>query len=154
VIEKFDGSLLVQQEPDASSFPNGGIRNTFEARGYTLWDPTSPAFVWENTLCIPTIFISYTGFALDNKMPMLKALASIDDSATAVCQYFRQKHHQGRGHFGMGARVLSWSIRRCHAARPDLQMTGRAHCLAQRRRKVSNWTTTTLVQSLLVRLHS
>ena len=73
-IEKFDGSLLVQQEPDASSFPSGGIRNTFEARGYTLWDPTSPAFVWGETLCIPTIFISYTGYALDNKTPLLKAL--------------------------------------------------------------------------------
>ena len=87
-IEKFDGSLLVQQEPDASSFPNGGIRNTFEARGYTLWDPTSPAFVMGETLCIPTIFISYTGFALDNKTPFLKALAAVDNAATSVCQYF------------------------------------------------------------------
>ena len=87
-IERFDGDLLVQQEPDASSFPNGGIRNTFEARGYTAWDPSSPAFVIDKTLCIPTIFISYTGEALDYKMPLLKALHSIDESATAVCQYF------------------------------------------------------------------
>lgn len=87
-IEKFDGSLLVQQEPDASSFPSGGIRNTFEARGYTIWDPTSPAFVIDNTLCIPTIFISYTGYALDYKVPLLKALTAIDKAATEVCRYF------------------------------------------------------------------
>jgi len=87
-VEKFKGSALVQQEPDASSFPNGGIRNTFEARGYTLWDPTSPAFIVGNTLCVPTIFISYTGHALDYKMPLMKALAVVDQAATAVCQYF------------------------------------------------------------------
>ena len=73
-MEKFDGKQLVQQEPDASSFPNGGIRNTFEARGYTAWDPTSPAFIYETTLCIPTIFVAYTGEALDNKTPLLRAL--------------------------------------------------------------------------------
>ena len=83
-IERFDGSLLVQQEPDASSFPNGGIRNTFEARGYTAWDPSSPAFVIGRTLCIPTIFISYTGEALDYKMPLLRAILH-DEAATAVC---------------------------------------------------------------------
>ncbi|MFT5981409.1 MAG: glutamine synthetase, partial [Flavobacteriales bacterium] len=87
-IEKFDGTLLVQQEPDASSFPSGGIRNTFEARGYTIWDPTSPAFVIGKTLCIPTIFISYTGHSLDYKMPLIKALTAVDKAATAVCQYF------------------------------------------------------------------
>jgi len=87
-LEKFDGGQLVQQEPDASSFPNGGIRNTFEARGYTAWDPTSPAFIMGTTLCIPTIFVSYTGEALDNKVPLLRALQSIDQSATAVAQYF------------------------------------------------------------------
>jgi glutamine synthetase len=87
-LEKFDGSMLVQQEPDASSFPSGGLRNTFEARGYTLWDPTSPAFIVGNTLCIPTIFISYTGHALDYKMPLLRALHAVDTAATAVCQYF------------------------------------------------------------------
>ncbi len=87
-IDQFEGSLLVQQEPDASSFPNGGIRNTFEARGYTAWDPSSPAFVMGTTLCIPTIFISYTGEALDYKMPLLKALSAVDEAATDVCQYF------------------------------------------------------------------
>lgn len=87
-LEKFDGELLVQQEPDASSFPNGGIRNTFEARGYTAWDPTSPAFIYETTLCIPTIFVAYTGEALDNKTPLLRALQAIDIHATAVCKYF------------------------------------------------------------------
>src|SRR5215217_2388591 len=87
-IEKFAGSALVQQEPDASSFPNGGIRNTFEARGYTAWDPTSPAFIYGTTLCIPTVFISYTGEALDNKIPLLRALAAMDEAATEVCRYF------------------------------------------------------------------
>lgn len=87
-IERFSGNALVQQEPDASSFPNGGIRNTFEARGYTAWDPTSPAFIWGETLCIPTIFISYTGESLDFKMPLLKSLHTIDKAATEVCQYF------------------------------------------------------------------
>ena len=92
VLESFKGSALVQQEPDASSFPNGGIRNTFEARGYTAWDPTSPAFIMDTqggkTLCIPTVFVAYTGEALDNKTPLLKALNLIDDAATAVVQYF------------------------------------------------------------------
>lgn len=87
-IERFSGNALVQQEPDASSFPNGGIRNTFEARGYTAWDPTSPAFIWGQTLCIPTIFISYTGESLDFKTPLLKSLQAIDKAATDVCQYF------------------------------------------------------------------
>jgi len=87
-IERFSGNALVQQEPDASSFPNGGIRNTFEARGYTAWDPTSPAFIWGQTLCIPTIFISYTGESLDFKTPLLKSLHAIDKAATEVCQYF------------------------------------------------------------------
>ncbi|MFO0321460.1 MAG: glutamine synthetase III [Bacteroidota bacterium] len=87
-IERFSGNALVQQEPDASSFPNGGIRNTFEARGYTAWDPTSPAFIWGETLCIPTIFISYTGESLDFKTPLLKSLHALDKAATDVCQYF------------------------------------------------------------------
>ncbi|HXB40317.1 MAG TPA: glutamine synthetase III, partial [Bacteroidia bacterium] len=87
-IERFSGSQLVQQEPDASSFPSGGIRNTFEARGYTAWDPTSPAFVFDKTLCIPTIFVSYTGEALDYKTPLLKSLHALDKAATDVCQYF------------------------------------------------------------------
>lgn len=87
-MEKFGGAQLVQQEPDASSFPSGGIRNTFEARGYTAWDPTSPAFVYKTTLCIPTIFVAYTGEALDNKAPLLRALHAIDQAATGVAQYF------------------------------------------------------------------
>ncbi len=87
-IERFSGGQLVQQEPDASSFPNGGIRNTFEARGYTAWDPTSPAFIWGNTLCIPTIFVSYTGEALDFKTPLMKSIHALDKAATDVCQYF------------------------------------------------------------------
>ncbi|MEP6036209.1 MAG: glutamine synthetase III, partial [Nonlabens ulvanivorans] len=88
VIEKFGGGQLVQQEPDASSFPNGGIRNTFEARGYTAWDPTSPAFIMGTTLCIPTVFIAYTGEALDNKTPLLRSLQVVDQAATDVCKYF------------------------------------------------------------------
>jgi len=88
VIETFSGKVLIQQEPDASSFPSGGIRSTAEARGYTAWDPTSPAFIMDDTLCIPTIFISYTGEVLDNKTPLLKALQAVDIAATEVCQYF------------------------------------------------------------------
>ncbi len=125
VIEKFDGTLLVQQEPDASSFPNGGIRNTFEARGYTLWDPTSPAFVWGETLCIPTIFISYTGFALDNKTPLLKALARVDEAATSVCQYFDKNVTKVVATLGWEQEYFLVD-KALHAARPDLQMTGRA----------------------------
>ena len=87
-IEQFSGSQLVQQESDASSFPNGGIRNTFEARGYTAWDPSSPPFVYGSVLCIPTIFIAYTGEALDNKTPLLKALTAVDKAATEVARYF------------------------------------------------------------------
>ena len=88
VVEEFEGKLLVQQEPDASSFPNGGIRNTFEARGYSAWDISSPAFILDKTLCIPTIFISYTGESLDYKTPLLRALNCVDKAATAVAQYF------------------------------------------------------------------
>ena len=90
-LEEFQGSALTQQEPDASSFPSGGIRNTFEARGYTAWDPTSPAFIMDNTLCIPTIFVSYTGESLDYKTPLLKSLITLDNSAKAVCHYFDKK---------------------------------------------------------------
>ena len=88
MVEDFSGKLLVQQEPDASSFPSGGIRSTFEARGYTAWDPTSPVFILGDTLMIPTIFISYTGEALDYKVPLKKALYAVDRAATAVCQLF------------------------------------------------------------------
>ena len=123
-MEKFDGEQLVQQEPDASSFPNGGIRNTFEARGYTAWDPTSPAFIYETTLCIPTIFVAYTGEALDNKTPLLRALQAVDTHATAVCKYFDKNASKVSATLGWeqefflidDALVLS---------RPDLQLTGR-----------------------------
>ncbi len=123
-MEKFDGEQLVQQEPDASSFPNGGIRNTFEARGYTAWDPTSPAFIYETTLCIPTIFVAYTGEALDNKTPLLRALQAIDMHATAICKYFDKNASKVSATLGWeqefflidDALVLS---------RPDLQLTGR-----------------------------
>ncbi|MGB0150165.1 MAG: glutamine synthetase III [Flavobacteriales bacterium] len=124
-IEKFDGSLLVQQEPDASSFPSGGIRNTFEARGYTLWDPTSPAFVWGETLCIPTIFISYTGYALDNKTPLLKALSAVDAAATSVCQYFDKNIIKVNATLGWEQEYFLVD-KALYAARPDLAMTGRA----------------------------
>ena len=124
-IEKFDGSLLVQQEPDASSFPSGGIRNTFEARGYTLWDPTSPAFVWGETLCIPTIFISYTGFALDNKTPLLKALSAVDNAATSVCQYFDKNVTKVNASLGWEQEYFLVD-KALFAARLDLSMTGRA----------------------------
>ena len=123
-MEKFDGEQLVQQEPDASSFPHGGIRNMFEARGYTAWDPTSPAFIYETTLCIPTIFVAYTGEALDNKTPLLRALQEIDTHATAVCKYFDKNASKVSATLGWeqefflidDALVL---------ARPDLQLTGR-----------------------------
>ena len=124
-IEKFDGSLLVQQEPDASSFPSGGIRNTFEARGYTLWDPTSPAFVWGETLCIPTIFISYTGYALDNKTPLLKALSAVDAAATSVCQYFDKNITKVNATLGWEQEYFLVD-KALYAARPALAMTGRA----------------------------
>ena len=91
-IEKFSGSMLIQQEPDASSFPNGGIRNTFEARGYTAWDPSSPAFIMGTTLCIPSIFISYTGETLDYKTPLLRAINAVDEAATEVCKAYFDKN--------------------------------------------------------------
>ncbi len=124
-IERFDGDLLVQQEPDASSFPNGGIRNTFEARGYTAWDPSSPAFVIGKTLCIPTIFISYTGEALDYKMPLLKALAAVDEAAVAVCQYFDKNVTKVNATLGWEQEYFLVD-QAYFNARPDLMMTGRA----------------------------
>ena len=124
-IEQFDGTLLVQQEPDASSFPSGGIRNTFEARGYTLWDPSSPAFVIGNTLCIPTIFISYTGFALDYKMPLIKALHAIDIAATEVCQYFDKNVKKVNATLGWEQEYFLID-KALFNARPDIAMTGRA----------------------------
>ncbi len=124
-VEKFDGSLLVQQEPDASSFPNGGIRSTFEARGYTAWDPTSPAFLVDKTLCIPTIFIAYTGESLDNKMPLLKALHAIDLAATDVCQYFDKNVNKTIATLGWEQEYFLVDAALFNA-RPDLMMSGRA----------------------------
>lgn len=124
-IERFDGELLVQQEPDASSFPNGGIRNTFEARGYTAWDPSSPAFVIGKTLCIPTIFISYTGEALDYKMPLLKALYAVDEAAVKVCQYFDKNVKKVNATLGWEQEYFLVD-KAYFNTRPDLQMTGRA----------------------------
>jgi len=123
-IERFDGSLLVQQEPDASSFPSGGIRNTFEARGYTAWDPTSPAFVMGTTLCIPTVFVSYTGEALDNKTPLLRAIQAIDAAATAVCQYFDKNITKVNPTLGWEQEYFLIDTA-LYNARPDLLMTGR-----------------------------
>src|SRR5690606_22341115 len=123
-IEKFGGGQLVQQEPDASSFPSGGIRNTFEARGYTAWDPTSPAFIIGTTLCIPTVFVSYTGEALDYKTPLLKALSAIDDAATAVAKYFDK--NVTKVHATLGWEQEYFLIDSALAStRPDLMMTGR-----------------------------
>ena len=124
VIEKFGGGQLVQQEPDASSFPNGGIRNTFEARGYTAWDPSSPAFIYGTTLCIPTVFVSYTGEALDYKTPLLRALHALDQAATDVAKYFDKNVRKV-------VPTLGWEqeyflIDKALAdARPDLILTGR-----------------------------
>ncbi|MFT5336033.1 MAG: glutamine synthetase [Sphingobacteriales bacterium] len=124
-IERFDGSLLVQQEPDASSFPNGGLRNTFEARGYSAWDPSSPAFVIGKTLCIPTIFISYTGEALDNKMPLLKALNAVELAAQDVCQYFDKNVNKVIATLGWEQEYFLVDSA-LYNARPDIMMTGRA----------------------------
>ncbi len=123
-IERFSGSQLVQQEPDASSFPNGGVRSTFEARGYTAWDPTSPAFIWGNTMCIPTIFVSYTGEALDFKTPLLKSLSLLDKSATDVCQYFDKNVTKVIGTLGWEQEYFLVDAA-LYNIRYDLQQTGR-----------------------------
>lgn len=123
-IERFNGGMLIQQEPDASSFPNGGIRNTFEARGYTAWDPTSPAFIMGTTLCIPSIFISYTGEALDYKTPLLRALHAIDEAATDVCKSYFDKN------VTKVTATLGWEQEyflvdsALYLSRPDLVITG------------------------------
>ena len=124
-IERFDGELLIQQEPDASSFPNGGIRNTFEARGYTAWDPSSPAFIIGKTLCIPTIFISYTGESLDYKMPLIKALTAIDTAAVDVCQDFDKNVTKVNATLGWEQEYFLID-QALFNARPDLLLTGRA----------------------------
>ncbi|MBN2597521.1 glutamine synthetase III [Labilibaculum sp.] len=124
MIENFSGKLLAQQEPDASSFPSGGIRQTFEARGYTAWDVSSPAFIVGTTLCIPTIFISYTGEALDYKAPLLKALAAVDEAAVGVCQYFDK--NVTKVHTNLGWEQEYFLIDEAlYQARPDLVLTGR-----------------------------
>lgn len=124
VVEMFSGGALAQQEPDASSFPSGGIRNTFEARGYTAWDPTSPAFIIENTLSIPTVFISYTGEALDHKTPLLKALNVVDKAATEVCQLFDKNVTKVSANLGWEQEYFLID-EALYYARPDLALTGR-----------------------------
>ncbi len=123
-VEKFGGGQLVQQEPDASSFPNGGIRNTFEARGYTAWDPTSPAFIFGSTLCIPTVFISYTGEALDYKTPLLRALNAVDEAATDICKYFDKNVKKVTATLGWEQEYFLID-KALAESRPDIIMTGR-----------------------------
>ncbi len=124
MMEEFSGKLLVQQEPDASSFPNGGIRNTFEARGYSAWDPSSPVFVVDDTLCIPTVFIAYTGESLDYKAPLLKALRAVDKAATDVCHYFNPDVKKVVAYLGWEQEYFLVD-EGLYAARPDLLLTGR-----------------------------
>ena len=124
MVENFSGKLLVQQEPDASSFPNGGIRNTFEARGYSAWDPTSPVFIIDDTLCIPTIFIAYTGEALDYKAPLLRSLHAVNKAATDVCQYFYDDVTKVQVNLGWEQEYFLVD-EGLYSARPDLLMTGR-----------------------------
>jgi len=124
-IEKFSGDALAQQEPDASSFPTGGIRSTFEARGYTAWDPSSPAFLMGKTLCIPTVFVSYTGESLDNKAPLLKALVALDKAAVSVAQYFDKSIEKVNASLGIEQEYFLVDLALFNA-RPDLYLTGRA----------------------------
>ena len=124
VFESFDGNLLAQQEPDASSLPNGGIRDTFEARGYTAWDPSSPAFIADKTLCIPTIFVSYTGEALDYKTPLLRASGALDKAAVAVCQYFDKKVNKVISNLGWEQEYFLID-EALYNARPDIILTSR-----------------------------
>lgn len=122
--EKFNGSALVQQEPDASSFPNGGLRNTFEARGYSAWDPSSPVFIMDGTLCIPSVFVSYTGEALDTKAPNLKSLHALSEAAVAVANLFDENIRSVNVNLGVEQEyfLVDESL---YNARPDLMMTGR-----------------------------
>jgi len=123
-ISALDGSQLVQQEPDASSFPSGGIRNTFEARGYTAWDPTSPAFLFGKTLCIPTIFVSYTGEALDYKTPLLRSISAVDHASTEICKFFDKNVSKVIPTLGWEQEYFLVD-RMLMASRPDLVLTGR-----------------------------
>ncbi len=124
MIEEFSGKMLIQQEPDASSFPSGGIRSTFEARGYSAWDLASPVFVIGDTLMIPTVFISYTGEALDYKAPLKKALAAVDKAATAVCKYFDENITKVTANLGWEQEYFLVD-EGLYSARPDLLLTGR-----------------------------
>ena len=124
MIEEFSGKLLVQQEPDASSFPSGGIRATFEARGYSAWDPTSPVFIIDDTLCIPTIFISYTGESLDYKAPLKRALHAVDEAATAVAKLFDPEVRKVISNLGWEQEYFLVD-EGLYSARPDLMLTGR-----------------------------
>ncbi len=123
-IEQFQGDSLIQQEPDASSFPSGGIRSTFEARGYTAWDPTSPAFILDNTLCVPTIFVSYTGDSLDYKTPLLKSMKALDDVAVGVCKYFDKNINKVYPTLGWEQEYFLVDSA-LYAARPDMVLTGK-----------------------------
>ncbi|MDR2684348.1 MAG: glutamine synthetase III, partial [Prevotellaceae bacterium] len=123
-MEEFTGKLLYQQEPDASSFPSGGIRNTFEARGYTAWDPSSPVFVVGDTLCIPTVFVAYTGEALDYKAPLLRSISAINKAATDVCKYFDRNVSKVYSYLGWEQEYFLVD-EALYAARPDLMLTGR-----------------------------
>ena len=144
MIEEFSGKLLAQQEPDASSFPNGGIRNTFEARGYSAWDPTSPVFIIDDTLCIPTIFISYTGEALDYKAPLLRSLHAVNVAATAVCHYFNKNVKKVSANLGWEQEYFLVD-EDLYSTRPDLMLTGRT--LMGHDSAKSKWTTITSVLS-------
>jgi glutamine synthetase len=123
-IERFSANELVQQEPDASSFPTGGLRNTFEARGYTAWDPTSPAFIYGKTLCIPTVFVAYTGEALDFKTPLLRAINALDDAATDVCRYFDKNTKKVFSSLGWEQEYFLVDASLV-MTRPDIVLTGR-----------------------------
>ena len=124
MIEEFSGKLLVQQEPDASSFPNGGLRNTFEARGYSAWDPSSPAFIVDDTLCIPTVFIAYTGEALDYKTPLIRSIEALNKAATDVCRYFNDDVHKVIAYLGWEQEYFLID-EDLYSARPDLSLTER-----------------------------
>ena len=135
VLDEFSGKVLVQQEPDASSFPNGGIRNTFEARGYSAWDPTSPAFIVGGTLCIPTVFIAYTGEALDYKVPLLRSISAVNKAATEVCRYFDKEVNRVIQYLGWEQEyflvdeslwaVRSWGMNRPRTSSWKITMSGR-----------------------------
>ena len=124
MIEEFSGKLLVQQEPDASSFPNGGLRNTFEARGYSAWDPSSPAFIVDDTLCIPTVFIAYTGEALDYKTPLIRSIEALNKAATDVCRYFSDDVNKVIAYLGWEQEYFLID-EDLYSARPDLSLTER-----------------------------